>query len=225
VGGVSERAGAKAGGSNPFARNSFACRGGERHPGLLEGGTLRGVTSERRPRSVRRRQRVSPRRRRRADDSGCPKVAEEGNAVGMRHKAYALDAGTRDRCMRSEDASFARSFDLCTSILTMHRGAQAFSVVGRSREHHGWASSGNREQPSLGLSRTDGAQLAACHSRRKSRTWHVEEKEGDRGLRPCEDQELGFGCPHVVVQLQKSVGDVWPRISSAYTLQKERSVE
>jgi len=41
------------------------------------------------------------------------------------------------------------------------------------------------------------------------------EKEGDRGLRPCEDQELGFGCSHVVVQLQKSVGDVWPRISSA----------
>jgi hypothetical protein len=25
----------------------------------------------------------------RADDSGCPKVAEEGNVVGMRHKAHA----------------------------------------------------------------------------------------------------------------------------------------
>jgi len=36
----------------------------------------------------------------RADDSGCPKVAEEGNDVGMRHKAYAPVAGTRDRCMR-----------------------------------------------------------------------------------------------------------------------------
>jgi hypothetical protein len=35
-------------------------------------------------------------------------------------------------------------------------------------------------------------------------------------------QEPGFGCPHVVVQLQKSVGDVWPRISSANALQKER---
>jgi hypothetical protein len=41
---------------------------------------------------------------------------------------------------------------------------------------------------------------------------------------PARIQELGFGCPHVVVtQLQKSVGDVWPRISSANALQKERT--
>jgi len=47
VGGVSEGAGAKAEGSDPFARtNSFACRGGEKHPDLLEGGALRGATSE-----------------------------------------------------------------------------------------------------------------------------------------------------------------------------------
>ena len=39
---------------------------------------------------------------------------------------------------------------------------------------------------------------------------------------PARIQELGFGCPHVVVQLQKSVGDVWPRISSANALQKGR---
>jgi len=40
---------------------------------------------------------------------------------------------------------------------------------------------------------------------------------------PARIGELRFGCPHVVVQLQKSVGDVWPRISSANALQKERS--
>jgi hypothetical protein len=33
----------------------------------------------------------------RADDSGCPKDAEKGNVVGMRHKAHAPDLGTRDR--------------------------------------------------------------------------------------------------------------------------------
>jgi hypothetical protein len=38
-----------------------------------------------------------------------------------------------------------------------------------------------------------------------------------RGLK-----SLGFSCPHVEVQLQKSLGDVWPRISSANALQKER---
>jgi len=48
------------------------------------------------------------------------------------------------------------------------------------------------------------------------------EKEGDHGPRPCEERESGFGCPHVEVQLQKSVGDVWPQISSANALQKER---
>jgi len=42
-------------------KGSFACRGGERHPGLLEGGSLRGASSERGPRSVRRSLRVSPR--------------------------------------------------------------------------------------------------------------------------------------------------------------------
>jgi len=49
------------------------------------------------------------------------------------------------------------------------------------------------------------------------------EKEGDHGLRPCEDQESGSGCPHIDGTLQKSVGDVWSRISSANALQKERS--
>jgi hypothetical protein len=39
---------------------------------------------------------------------------------------------------------------------------------------------------------------------------------------PARIEELGFGCPHVAVQLQKSVGDVWSRISSANALQKER---
>jgi hypothetical protein len=39
---------------------------------------------------------------------------------------------------------------------------------------------------------------------------------------PARIEEFGFGCPHVVMQLQKSVGDVWPRISSANALQKER---
>jgi hypothetical protein len=40
---------------------------------------------------------------------------------------------------------------------------------------------------------------------------------------PARIEELGFGCPHVSSLLQKSVGDVWPRISSANALQKERS--
>jgi hypothetical protein len=59
---------------------------------------------------------------------GAPVTADvrraprRGTSSRMRHKAYAPDAGTRDRCLRLGDASFTRSFDPCTSILTMHRG-------------------------------------------------------------------------------------------------------
>jgi hypothetical protein len=39
---------------------------------------------------------------------------------------------------------------------------------------------------------------------------------------PARMRESGFQRSHVVFQLQKSVGDDWPRISSANALQKER---
>jgi hypothetical protein len=139
--------------------------------------------------------RESPRVGQRTEDSGCPKVAEEGNAIRIRHKAYAT--GTRRLLRVLGDASFARSFDPYTSILTTHRGA---SLGGEATDrHHGWASPREREEPSLGSVRTDVARLAACHRFRKEGSVTRREKEGDRGLRPCEDQELGSGCSHVVV--------------------------
>jgi hypothetical protein len=96
-----------------------------------------------------------------ADDSGCPKVAEEGNAVGIRHKAYASEAGTRDRRTALGDASFTRSFDLCTSILTMHRsgsfGGGAFEVASRSGKPAQAGGTGT------GAFLTDVARLATCH--------------------------------------------------------------
>jgi hypothetical protein len=140
---------------------SFACRDGERHPGFPEGGALRGASSERRPRSVRALQRVSPRNRHRADDNGCPKDAKEGNVVGMRHKAYALD-GCRNHCISFEDASFAWSFDPCTSILTMHRGASFGGGATDSASRLGKPTEVG--ETSTGVERTDVARLAAGHS-------------------------------------------------------------
>jgi len=136
VGGVSGRAGAKAGGSDPSAYHlSFAWRNGERHPGLLEGISLRGALSERGPWSVRRLLWVSSHGRTRADDSGCPEDAEEGNAVSMRDKAHAPDAGTRDRCMRQGTrpslgpSTRARRSSLCSAGASLGGGA----VEGASR--------------------------------------------------------------------------------------------
>jgi hypothetical protein len=56
--------------------------------------------------------RVSSRGGKRADDSGCPREAEEGNVVGLRHKAQAT---ARVATILVGDASFARSFDPFTS--------------------------------------------------------------------------------------------------------------
>jgi len=165
VGGVSERPARRPEGAIPPRHVTPSRVGdGERHPGFREGGALRGASSERRPRSVRALQRVFSRGRHRTDDSGCPKDAEEGNVVSMRHKAHALD-GCKNRCISFEDASFARSFDSCTSILTMHRGAShgggaddSTSRLGKPTEVGG---------TSTGVGRTDGARLAACHCFRK----------------------------------------------------------
>jgi len=65
--------------------HSFAGRDGRRHPGTLKGGALRGASSEGEPRSVRKASAASSAGGERTDDSGCPKVAEEGNVVRMRH--------------------------------------------------------------------------------------------------------------------------------------------
>jgi hypothetical protein len=148
AGGVSERAGAKAGGSNPFAIDSFACRGGERHPGLLEGVALRGVASEKRPWSVRRLRGYPPAeapRRRQRMSGGC--------RGGERRRACAT------KCMRPTQAreivacasgtrpSLGPPTRACRSSLCT--GAQV-SVVGRTLRHHGWASPRKWEEPTLG---------------------------------------------------------------------------
>jgi hypothetical protein len=148
VGGVSERAGAKAGGSNPFARTSFACRDGERHPGLLEGGVLRGASSERGSWSAHPHVAVSSAAGRRADDSGCPEVAEEGNVVSMRSKRMrprqareivACAQGTRPSLGPS---TRARRSSLCTADASLGGGAfESASRLGKPT-HVGGTSTG-----------------------------------------------------------------------------------
>jgi hypothetical protein len=120
------------------------------------------------------------------------------------------------------DASFARSFDPCTSILTMLRGAslgggayESASRLGKLGQPRGtstgaftYGRSAARRVPPLPQGRGRGTS-----KKRKEIEVSV----------PARIEEFGFGCSHVVMQLQKSVGDVWPRISSANALQKERS--
>jgi hypothetical protein len=80
-----------------------------------------------------------------------------------------------------------------------HYASGESSMVGRWRWHRGWANLRKREEPTPGSSKADGVRLAACHRSRKGGGMARREKEGGRGLRPCEDHEPGFGCSHVVV--------------------------
>jgi hypothetical protein len=101
--------------------------------------------------------------------------------------------------------------------------AQA-SEVGRRRGHHGWANPREREEPALGSSAPDVARLAACHRFREGEgVARQKRKEIEVSVPARIRQEPGFGCPHVVTQLQKSVGDDRSRISSANAPQKRRS--
>jgi len=141
VGGVSERAGAKAGGSNPSARyipsRVVAVKG---ILAFRRAVSLRGAPSERRPRSVRIVGGGSSAANDRADDSGCPEVAEEGNAVSMRQQR----ARTHRRHERSSQANRGR---VLRSVLrpvhvNPHYAPQGKpSEVGRQHRHHGWANS------------------------------------------------------------------------------------
>jgi hypothetical protein len=88
VGGVSERTDERR--DRGLTSALFLRCSGERHPGLRDGVALRGAAFERRSWSVRYARCGSPPAvEKRADDSGCPKAAEEGNDVGRRHKAQA----------------------------------------------------------------------------------------------------------------------------------------
>jgi hypothetical protein len=132
------------------------------------------------------------------------------------HSTDARIAASRSKTRPSLGPSTrARRSSLCTA-------AQA-SVVGRSTRHHGWANPRKWEEPALGSSERTKRGSPRVPLSRKGEDGARRDKEGDQGLRPCEDQEPGSGCSHVDGTLQKSVGDGWSRISSANALQKERS--
>jgi hypothetical protein len=152
---------------------------------------------ERRPWSARDRcKRLPPRVLSAPVTADVREVAEEGNAVGLRD----LSVGTGRRhgtpSHANRDASFARSSNPCSSILTMHRRGNS-AVVGRSRRHRGQANSGNREELAPGSSKAD-ASAARHVSLLSDERRDAEEKEGGRGHRPCEERESRFGCSHVV---------------------------
>jgi hypothetical protein len=129
--------------------NSFACRGGERHPGFLEGGALRGSSSERRPRSVRALRGYPPAKGTTPITPDAQRVPRRGTSSACATKRmHSMDATitashSRTRPSLGPEARARRS-SLCTA-------AQA-SVVGRLTRYHGWANPRKWEKPALGSS-------------------------------------------------------------------------
>jgi hypothetical protein len=121
--------------------------------------------------------------------------------------------------MRSGDASFTRSEDTCTSILTTHRaqarwwGAAVASRLGKLTKVRG---------TSTGVIVADGARLAACHRSRKGGGMARQKRKEVEASVPARIKSSGL-VARTSWQLQKSAGDVWSRIGSANALQKERS--
>ena len=139
---------------------------------------------------------VSPHCRVRADDSGCPKDAEEGNVVSMRHRAYARGTAQSLRVLRGRVLrSVLRPVHVNPHYTPRRKlrwwGDGPASRMGKPAQAGGTIT---------GVG-SDGRSAARRSSPLLARGGSVvsTEKEGDRGLRPCEDQELGFGCSHVVV--------------------------
>jgi hypothetical protein len=158
----------------------------------------------------------------RTGDSGCPLDAEEGNVVGMRIK------GT---CTRRKRDDPRLVLGMARPSLGPRTRARQSPLTSPAQAGEGGAcESASRSGKPAQAGGTD-TGVVACGRRaarrasplRQRRCVTRQEKDGGRGLPPCEDRELGFGCPHVEVQLQKSVGSVRSQISSAHAPQKGRS--
>jgi len=109
---------------------------------------------------------ASPHVGRRADDSGCPKDAEEGNVVAHAPPSVCTGSRTiRRACVRQTRPSLgpstrARRSSLCTARCKTVRGGAFVSVsrLGKPTRVGG---------TSTGVERTGAARLAACHRIRK----------------------------------------------------------
>lgn len=158
-------------------------RGGGGHPGLRDGGVLRGTSSESRPRSVRtsevgllpsrrthRRQRVSRGRRGR---ERRPHGLFEAHAPGARGNSHLL---LRPSTRPSLGPLTRARHRHCNSDGST-RGGGAVERVSRSGKP-----GGSQEEPAPGPSRTDDARLAACTPLRKEAAWHV--RKGRASRRP-----------------------------------------
>jgi len=134
---------------------------------------------------------------RRADDSGCPSDAEEGNDVthAITKRVHPAQARKTVQALRRRVLHSVRRTRARQSSLRIGRKLDGGALVVASRlgkpTHVGGTSTG------VVMSGRSAARRAPIALAREPHG--ASEKEGGQGLRPCEDQELGFGCSYVAV--------------------------
>jgi len=97
------------------------------------------------------------------------------------------------------------------------------AVARRSWRHRGWANLRKREEPAPGSSKRTSRGSPPITALVREKAWCGKKRKVVEAIVPARKRESSrSGCPHVVMQLQKSSGDLWSRISSAYAQQKLR---
>jgi hypothetical protein len=120
----------------------------------------------------------------RAGDSGCPKVAQEGNAVGLRHfkRRHRTQATGHRRMHHGTRPSLgpstrARQSSLCTVRATGGGGALTeASRLGKPAQAGG---------TSTGVIEADVARLAAYHRSRKGEAWCEKKRKAVEAVVPA----------------------------------------
>jgi hypothetical protein len=167
--------------------DSFACRDGERHPGRLEGAALRGASSERRPRSVRKSAVVS------STAASAPATADvrrqprrgtssayAHSCIRRRHPAQAREivAGARGRVLRSVLRPV--HVDPHYAPREQSPGGGAVEVASRLGKP---AQAGGTNTGAIANGRSAARRVSPLPQGRGRGTV---EKDGGRGLPPCE---------------------------------------
>jgi hypothetical protein len=204
VGGVSERP-AREVERDEFAFRRSRERSGGRHPGLRDGGALRGASIGTRalvgPKSM---VGLLPHRRTLPTTAGVLWFPRRGTTsafaiqcVGTRREKRIASRARGRRVLHSVQ----RPVCVMPPTQVGNSPAQAGELEGRSRKDRGRANLRKREEPTPRASGvkpervfTSGhTRLAARHrSRKREVVRDASEKEGRHGVRPCEDRELGF---------------------------------
>jgi len=148
-----------------------------------------------------------------------------GRRGGERRLHAPQSVCTRRRHERSShapgDASFTRSFDPCTLILTTLRGESLGGEAFDSASRLGKLGQPSKTNTGAGTSERSAARRVSPIPQGRGRDTAQKRKEIEVSV-PARIRRARVWLPARRKQLQKSVGDVWPRISSANALQKER---